>query len=285
MDLFELPPPPPPRPLLFPLPPAPRTGPDRPVGVAPDRRSDAVWIVVGIVFALVAAIAGVAGSEPSGDEARPLFGRERSHSFIGRSTNGEPFRWDPCSPIRYQVDLGRVDAHALRDVQEAVRRTSEASGLRFRFEGLVHGSVADLVTSDDFVTAEPDGLRWSPVLIAFRSRRALREMGVRGALGVTFPVTSRFDPDQFVSGAVVINTDAGMQDGFGPGPSLGTTLQHEFGHVVGLGHILDPFQLMSPVPVVYDWGRGDLAGLRRLGEGPCLVVPTAEFDSAIVPLP
>ncbi len=283
MDRFELPPPP--RLLRFPLPPAPRVVPDRAAGAAPRRRRDAVWVVVGIAFVLVAAIAGVAGSEPSRGDRPPLFGSGRSHSFIGRSANGDPFRWDPCSPIRYQVDLGRVDAGVLGDVEEAVRRTSEASGLRFRFDGLVDESVADLVASDDFVTTGPRGLHWSPVLIAFRSRRALRGMGVRGALGVTFPVTSRFDPDQFVSGAVVINTDAGMQDGFGPGPSLGTTLQHEFGHVVGLGHILDPFQLMSPVPVVSDWGRGDLAGLRRLGSGPCLVVPTAEFDSAIVPLP
>jgi hypothetical protein len=66
---------------------------------------------------------------------------------------------------------------------------------------------------------------------------------------------------------------------------LGTVLQHELGHAVGLGHILDPFQLMSPLPVVTDWGRGDLAGLEELGEGPCLDVPTAEYQAAIHPTP
>src|SRR5262245_7820560 len=57
----------------------------------------------------------------------------------------------------------------------------------------------------------------------------------------------------------------------------------EWGHAVGLGHILDPLQLMSPMPIVSDWGAGDLAGLRRLGRGPCLDVPTAEFDAALIP--
>ena len=285
MDRFELPPPPPPRPFRFPLPPAPRVGAPRPPGGVPSRRRDTIWIAIGLAFVLVAAIAGAAGSVPSNDDRRPLFGSDRSHAFIGRSANGDPFRWDPCSPIRYQVDLGRANARVLRDVREAVRRTSAASGLRFRFEGLVHVSVADLITGGDFVTAGRGGLHWAPVLIAFRSRTALRDLGVRRVLGVTFPVTSRFDADQFVSGAVVINTDGGMREGFGPGPSLGATLQHELGHVVGLGHILDPFQLMSPVPVMSDWGRGDLAGLQQLGQGPCLDVPTAELDSAIVPHP
>jgi hypothetical protein len=113
----------------------------------------------------------------------------------------------------------------------------------------------------------------------------MRELGVRHALGVTFPVTSRFDATQFVSGVVVINASAQLEEGFGRAPSVGTVVQHELGHAVGLAHILDPFQLMSPMPVVVDWGRGDRAGLQELGEGPCLDVPTAELHAAIVPLP
>jgi hypothetical protein len=66
---------------------------------------------------------------------------------------------------------------------------------------------------------------------------------------------------------------------------VGTVLQHELGHAVGLGHILDPFQLMSPVPLVTDWGTGDRAGLKELGAGPCLDVPTAEYQAATVPRP
>jgi hypothetical protein len=260
------------------MPPAPPGG-----SAAPGRRHPVVTIAVGLVFVLLAGIVAVVASEPSKGDQQPIFGGERSHAFIGRTADGEPFRWDPCSTIHYQVDLGRVDVQALDDVKEAVRRVSRASGLRFEFDGVVHLSVNDLLSSGNFVTVTRDGLHWSPVLIAFRSRTAMRGLGVRRAYGAAFPVTTRFDADQFVSGAVVINASAGLQDGFGRAPSVGTVLQHELGHAVGLGHILDPFQLMSPMPIVTDWGRGDLAGLEELGEGPCLDVPTAEYQAAIHP--
>ncbi len=48
-------------------------------------------------------------------------------------------------------------------------------------------------------------------------------------------------------------------------------MMHEFGHVFGLDHVDPPRELM------YDgnndtasYGRGDLEGLRRLGQGPCV---------------
>jgi hypothetical protein len=259
-------------------------GPTPPGGSAvPGRRHPVVTIAVGLVFVLLAGIVAVVASEPSKGDQRPILDGEGSHSFIGRTADGEPFRWDPCSTIYYQVDLGQVDVHVLDDVKEAVRRVSQASGLRFEFEGVVHLSVNDLLSSGNFVTVTRGGLHWSPVLIAFRSHTAMRGLGVRRAYGAAFPVTTRFDADQFVSGAVVINASAGLQDGFDRAPSVGTVLQHELGHAVGLGHILDPFQLMSPMPVVTDWGRGDLAGLEELGEGPCLDVPTAEYQAAIHP--
>ena len=245
-----------------------------------------VTLGVGLVMILVTGIAGVVASEGSKADRRPVLGGRSSHSFIGRSADGDPIRWDPCSTIAYQVDPGRMGEWVLDDVEEAVRRTSEATGLRFRFEGVVHTSVDDLLDGGSFVSDDAgEGLHWSPVLIAFRSRTAMRGLGVRGALGVTFPVTSRFDADQFVSGAVVINTSAHLPRGFDLAPSVGTVVQHELGHTVGLGHILDPFQLMSPMPIVVDWGPGDRAGLKELGAGPCLDVPTAEFHAAVVPLP
>ena len=39
---------------------------------------------------------------------------------------------------------------------------------------------------------------------------------------------------------------------------------------------------MRPMPIVT---KGDLAGLQELGEGPCLDVPAAEVQAAIVPVP
>ena len=283
MNRLELPAPPASQPN-FPFPPAPRKASNPPP--ARRGRQTLLTLVLGLAMILLSGVAGVVASQTSRGDPAPLLGGERSHAFIGRSATGRPYRWDPCSAIHYQIDPGRVGDRIVDDVEEAVRRTSEASGLRLRYDGVVHVSVDDLLDEGSFVTDDAgDGLHWSPVLIAFRSRSAMRELGVRHAFGVTFPVTTRFDAAQFVSGVVVINASSHLQEGFDRAPSVGTVVQHELGHMVGLAHILDPFQLMSPMPVVVDWGRGDRAGLHELGAGPCLDVPAAELHAAIVPLP
>jgi predicted Zn-dependent protease len=40
---------------------------------------------------------------------------------------------------------------------------------------------------------------------------------------------------------------------------------HELGHAVGLDHVTDRTQLMYPVVTATSFGRGDLAGLARVG--------------------
>jgi hypothetical protein len=45
---------------------------------------------------------------------------------------------------------------------------------------------------------------------------------------------------------------------------------HELGHLVGLGHVADPNQLMSETNYgLHDFGPGDQEGLARLGGGTC----------------
>lgn len=266
-SVFELPPPPLP---ATPSPPPARRG----------LRALIIGLAVLLNLALVAALvfSSATTERPAGRNA---------YSFMAVSSGGTPFRWDPCSPIRYQVDLAGMPESVLDDVHEAVRLTADASGLRFEYRGLVERtSPLDLIETLDFVSSAADGpLGWSPVLITFGSQEVFDRMGApREAAGVGMPVTSRYDPDQFVSGLIVINADLPLASGFEHVASLGPVVEHELGHVVGLGHVLHPGQLMFPAPIVRRWNDGDLTGLRRLGSGPCLVVPSA-FPNAATLVP
>ncbi len=213
-------------------------------------------------------------------------GDRNEYSFFGLSARGAPFRWDPCTAIRYQVDLAGKPSSALRDIREAVRRTAAASGLRFEFVGLVEDSSPRTILRDRrFVLPRVGGRpEWSPVLVTFATRQELRCIGgADDAIALAFPIRSTGDRDQFVSGLIVVNSDAALVSGFASIDSLGPVVEHEFGHIVGLGHADQWFQLMYPYPIVNGWNDGDLTGLRRLGSGPCLVVPPASTASPILP--
>ena len=58
-------------------------------------------------------------------------------------------------------------------------------------------------------------------------------------------------------------------------------VQHELGHVMGLGHVHARGEVMSKPadPLVTDWGPGDLAGLVQLGRSQgCQVTPAATHN-------
>ena len=273
--------------LTFPPPPLP--APPPPAAPAGRRRRRRARVGGAGRLALLVSLALVGHAlvvEPASSDPG-LAPDASAYSFVGVTPDGEPFRWDPCSPIRYEVDLGTMPGSALANVQEAVRLTGQASGLHFEFDGLVEDtSPLHIVDTMDFVSYREDGTaEWNPVLITFAPHEVFHEFHAARALGIAFPVTSRQDYDQLVTGLIVITADVPLEPGFRSAGSLGPVVEHELGHIVGLGHVAHPLQLMFPAPLVRRWNDGDLTGLRRLGSGPCLVVPSAYAPAAaIVPV-
>ncbi len=186
-------------------------------------------------------------------------------------------RYNPCEPIPYVINPARAPEGTIEDVHAAFRMTSEASGMRFVYEGESHESPP--YRRQPY---QPDlyGERWAPVLIAWAplgdEGNAAGE-GSNRAVGRGGSVYRANDDGRavYVSGSAVFDPAADLNPGFA-GQTWGQVILHEIGHVLGLDHIDDPRSVMNPVvglrPAL--WGGGDRAGLWSLGMGSsCLRVP------------
>jgi hypothetical protein len=255
-DMTQLPPPPG---AGAPLPP--------PLGAsAPDRASPGHRGRRVIVFVLVVALAaGAAASTISRSHAA-----HGDFTFLNTAPDGSPYRWNPCEPIHYAVNLTGAPPYALTDVREATHRVSEATGIPFVYDGATPVGV-DYAEGRGFQSALP-GQRWMPVLIIWLPEDQFRYYASQpGVLAFSHPQTGDGTLIyQYVSGELVVNAGAGLTGGFAERYSDGLVLMHELGHMVGLGHVSDPNEVMFrardvPPNPLDDWGPGDLVGLERVG--------------------
>lgn len=204
----------------------------------------------------------------------PFTEDDTTFAFLNRRSDGSPFRWDPCRPIHYEVNLLYAPRGATEDVFDAVARASRASGMRFVFDGTTDRSPSEQ-GQGSFRRLNVPG--YQPVLISWLSAEHFDTFAdpteVIG-IGIAAPGIGR-ESWVYESGMIVINADAPLLPGFGSGFSLGPVLMHELGHVLGLGHVSDTDEIMwapdlpgwSPTQFsnATDWGGGDLQGLRKVG--------------------
>jgi hypothetical protein len=244
-------PPPPPWAAAPDLAPAPRRGwRGRPVLT--------IWLVL-ILFGAASVATVVHSHAAHGD-----------FTFLNTGPDGSPYRWNPCEPIHYELNPTGAPSYALADLKEATRRVTVATGIPFVYDG----------TTDDDVNymegrvfqASQVGERWMPVLVIWLPEDAFRGYAPQpGVLAFSHPETGDGTLiHQYVSGFLVVNAGAGLTGGFTERYSDGLILMHELGHIVGLGHVSDPNEVMFqnrdvPPNPLDDWGPGDLAGLERVG--------------------
>lgn len=196
------------------------------------------------------------------------------YAFLEARQGGcQPVRFNPCEPIRYVVNAALAPPGALDDLQEAMRRVEEATGLTFLSEGQTD-EVATVNRSRSL--PERYGNRWAPVLIAWDRGSKFRMEPSNPAGGRSFPVDG-----VSVSGVLIVNTDAQtVAGGFGESTTWGRVFIHELGHLVGLGHVARSDQIMFPELGVQkgraEFHAGDREGLRLLGkDAGCLATPAA----------
>lgn len=239
----------------------------------PRRRGGrAIALVVTLSIVASTVFAGVAVLLR--DALRPA-GEPWEHEFLAVLEDGEPLRWNPCEPIHYVVNPGRSPEGSIDDVHEAVDRVSEATGISFVYDGLTDERLTGHRTV--YQPSRYPG-RWAPVLIAWvdpdTSDISFRD-GEHTAAAVAKPLLPTTGGDVIVSGWIAMSEDDPNPPGFDLPGQQGPTLLHEWGHIVGLGHVEADGQLMEPSGgFMRDFGPGDLAGLEQLGvEQGCLTTP------------
>lgn len=169
----------------------------------------------------------------------------------------EPVGYDPCRPVEVVVNPeGAPEGHELL-VETAVTRVSRATGLDLRLVG---------TTDDRRVRDRGAG---DPVLVLWAGPDEVPELQGRTAgIGGSTSMSDGRGPWRYVTGIVVLDADdlAGMPDA----AARQAVVDHEFGHLVGLGHVDDPGQLMhASMGATLTFQDGDLAGMQALGGLPC----------------
>jgi hypothetical protein len=239
-------------------------------------------LVLGVIA--MATIAWLLGGADGDDPASDGVGATTSvgassdpggYTVWERNEDGTPVRWDPCTPIDIVVADDLAPDGWRTDLDAALAILHASTDLQLR----VIGEVDEIPTADRS-PHQPRryGDRWAPVLVAWASPG--EDLPLRDTdRGLGIPVAVGSDGDRiYVSGQVILNADrddldVGDEDRSG---SWGATVLHELIHVLGLGHVQAPQELMavSPGDGPVELGPGDRAGLAAVGtHDGCLEVP------------
>lgn len=194
---------------------------------------------------------------------KPL-GKPGMHVFSAKPR----VRWDSCQKIRWSFYSKTSPRHALRQVREGIERVEAATGLDFRYVG----------KTDEKPNPYGKGITGADVIIGWRSAKDYKPFRKHpGTVGLGgnrywsgFEEADGSNVNKAVRGGVVLNASLRSQvsSGYGKGYTWGEVIIHELGHVVGLAHASAKSQIMyySVMSRNADWGAGDLAGLRWVGD-------------------
>ena len=176
----------------------------------------------------------------------------------------DPVGWDPCEEIRYRINPAGAPPGGSELVHRALDRASAATGLAFEDEG----------ETDE--RPFPGGVRLfgrpDPVVIGWADAGKYPDLaGQVAGMGGAVAERSSGGRLRYVSGGIVLDVEAFTATAVAQQPRVmeGIVL-HEVAHVVGLGHVSEPMELMYATNTgQVELGPGDREGLARLGALPC----------------
>jgi len=222
------------------------------------RRSSRVWVAVLAVVMAVALVPrlGIGGAQ----DQKPVY------AFL--ETNGDqPAAYSSCRLIQVAVYPAGGPPDAEQLVREAVARVRGVTGLDIVVTGSYGGHAPNWnFQAAPFSTGDPISVSW-------QDSSAIAELtdeiaGLGGSPVISSPSGTRYR----VAGTIALSRSYyALLNQRGDHDEALAVLLHEFGHVVGLDHVHSSRELMNEDNVGRtEFGPGDLEGLRRLGQGPCI---------------
>ena len=183
---------------------------------------------------------------------------------------GEPVTYGPCRTVEVRVNASGEVPGGSQLVLEAMDRVSELSGIELEYAG----------PSGD----RPDGWEramtsggleaYPPVLVSWSDEDETPELegdvvGLGGSISLRGGSYAR---ERYMTGSVTLDGpdlhEIHEQDN--GEAKVRAVILHELGHLIGLGHVSDPRELMSEANTgQLDFGPGDREGLARLGGEKC----------------
>lgn len=185
-----------------------------------------------------------------------------AYKIEAKLPGGAPVTYDPCKPIHYVVNPAEAPADYLAFIQPAIREAQTASGLRLVYDG----------SSDDSWETRGRVFRRKPVLITFSAPSEVHDLeGDTVGLGGSTSFGADGRTPRYVTGRVALDASWFRQASAERRTREEQAIvMHELGHVLGLGHVKDRRELMYADSVgQLGYGPGDLAGLAKVGSGPC----------------
>lgn len=188
--------------------------------------------------------------------------------------------WDPCRTIYWVVNPENEPEGARKLMAEAFAQIESRTGLNFEFFGETYETYSAKRSPVNSAYPKFDS-SWSPVVINYLSGELFDKAVVASGNGGEENVAAFAGPDSafdknskavYVSGTVTISADwfeKSMIDWGKPGTRA--VFLHELGHLVGLGHVKEPQEIMYAENNGQEQlGPGDKRGLALAGQSTCL---------------